>query len=111
MRTLIVLSILVTAACGKSHVSRESAQAACEHQTELGFWKGFDSSVRKNQLDPAAPEVKAQGVEGLAEQRKTPEWKAVVDKCTDTFVKAATDKQVKCVMAATTSEAAQACLK
>ena len=46
MRRLALVALFVVAACGK-HASREQAEAACEHEIELGFWSGFEDSIKK----------------------------------------------------------------
>lgn len=107
----ILLFAVLLAGCSTKHVSRERAQAACDHQIELGYWTGFEGSVKDQGLDPKDPKVKASGVSNLAEQRATKEWAAARDKCADPFEKAATEEQLTCVIAATTQEAALDCIK
>lgn len=110
MRPILFATILVLTACGK-HASREQAAAACEHQIELGYWKGFDEALTKNGHDPKDPAMHQQGAQALPEQQKTDAWKAELSKCTDTYADHASPAQIACITAATTSDAALACLK
>ena len=109
MRHLLLVTILL-AACGK-HATRDQAQAACEHQIELGYWKGFDEALTKSGHDPKDPAMHAQGVQALPEQQKTDAWKAELATCTDTYADKASPAQIACITAAATSDAATACLK
>ena len=106
--TLCMLS--VCASC-KKHPTPEQAKVACEHQIELGFWNGFKKTVTKAGLDPNAPDIKAKGEKGLAEQQKSKEWQAQLDKCTQGFARLASVEQINCIDKATTTDAAQACVK
>ena len=109
MKHLALIALFITA-CGK-HASHEQAQAACDHEIELGFWKGFDESLAKAGHDPKDPDTHKMGVSALADQRKGDEWKKALDDCTKGFESGATSEQLECVKAATTVDAAQACLK
>jgi hypothetical protein len=110
MRTFL-LGIVVLAACSAKHISGDDAQAACDHLTELGFWTGFEESIKKAGQDPKDPTVRAQGEQGLIDARKSDEWKAEVSKCADGFAESASQQQVTCIMAAKTSADGTACLK
>jgi hypothetical protein len=106
----LVLVALVLAGCGK-HATKEQAQAACDHQIELGYWQGFAESIKKSGHDPADPDIHAQGVQALAAQRKTEAWQAELSKCTDTYADHASAAQLECVAAAKTADDSLACLK
>ena len=112
MVRLVLLSIVTAAlaACSHSRPSHAEAEAACEHQVELGFWEGFGESVQKQGLKPDDPKAKQIGQEGLEQNKKTDSWKQAVATCADKFERLATKDQIKCVMAATTPAASQACL-
>lgn len=112
MMRLVLLAIVTAAlaACSNQRPSHADAEAACEHQVELGFWEGFAKSVEKQGLKPDDPKAKQIGQDGLEQNKKTDEWKQAVAKCTDTFERLASKDQIKCVMAATTPAASQACL-
>lgn len=107
-----VLLAIVTAALAacSSKPSHAEAEAACEHQVELGFWAGVAESAQKQGLKPDDPKAKQIGEAALAQNKQTDEWKQAVAKCTDTFERLASKDQIKCVMAATSTDAAHACL-
>ena len=90
--------------------SYSEAAAACQHQMELGFWSGFESSLKSRGHDPADPAIHAAGEKALKDQQAGKDWKAELDKCTDGYLKLATKAQMKCVTGAKTADAAQACL-
>ena len=104
----IALLLLFTAACAK-HASHEQAVAACDHEIELGYWKGFDESIAKAGHDPKDPDIHAMGVQALPDKKKSDEWKSARDSCA-TGMENATPEQLTCVTAATTVDAAMACL-
>ncbi len=109
---LVAAGVVLSMGVGcQGRPSPEQARAACDHQVELGFWKGFDQSVRKQGLDPSSPEIRKQGEDGLAKERKGKEWLAQVQKCADGYQKLATKKQLDCIQAAKTSDESLACLK
>lgn len=108
MRRLLLAIVL--AGCAK-HATREQAQTACEHQVELGYWDGVAEGLTKQGLDAHDPQLHAIAAQQLAAQQQTDEWRAAVTECTDAFFGHASPSQIACVMAATTSDAASACLK
>jgi hypothetical protein len=104
----IALLVLFTAACAKQ-ATPEQAQAACDHEIELGYWKGFDESIAKAGHDPKDPDIHAMGEKALPDQKKSTEWKSARDSCAK-GMEHATPDQLTCVSAATTVDAAMACL-
>jgi hypothetical protein len=103
-RILLVASILLVTACHK-HPTREKAEAACEHEIEIGFWKGFNGAVG-NANDP---ETHKQGEAALVEQKQSKAWKDALAKCTDGAMDEATPEQVDCILAAKTEDESLAC--
>lgn len=101
---------LAASACSGDHPTHDEAAAACTHQMELGFWTGFEGSLKARGHDPADPAVHAAGVKALQDQHATPEWKQELDKCTDGYVRLATKAQIKCITAAKTADDAKACV-
>lgn len=112
-RTALLAAALVTLAlCAcKKHPTKAQAKAACEHQIELGYWSGFNKTVAKAGLDPSSPDIKSKGTSALAGQQKTKRWQAQLQKCTKTFARLASVKQINCINKAKTTDAASACLK
>ncbi|HTJ46088.1 MAG TPA: hypothetical protein VL463_28480 [Kofleriaceae bacterium] len=104
----LALVLLFVAACGK-HASRAQVEAACEHEIELGFWSGFEDSIKKGGHDANDPELHAMAVKALAEQQQSDGWKAQLKTCTDGSVDQMTPAQYECIVAAKTVQAGIAC--
>ncbi len=105
-----VLVAFVLGACSAKHVSHELAQAACEHQIELGYWKGFDESLAKAGHDSKDPDLHKMGETALVQQKKGDDWKKALDECTKGFEEQGTTAQAECVKGAATTDAAMACV-
>ena len=105
-RLMLIAALALATGCHK-HATRAQAEAACEHEIELGYWKGFDGAV----ANPNDPAIHAEGEKALVEQKASKAWKDELAKCTDGAVDEATPEQTDCITAAKTEAEATACAK
>ena len=107
---LVCASLFVVGCSSKPKATPEAAGKACVRHVELGFWKGYESSLKDSgvALDDA---TRAEGEASFKELLASAEGQAQVAKCTQSYVELATLAQVECIAAAKTTDDAAACVK
>jgi hypothetical protein len=109
MHRVLILVLLLVSLAGCQRMSAEQCQKICWRFNELAFWERFEKEAAG--LEPEARDKLKAERQALLEQIRAREDDPGRDNCLKECRRAAKPDDVACVEKATTSAAAQACLK